>query len=447
METIVPIKPLYLPEAGSDIIEIGEAPIEIRTDKQTIKATGRAQISLQPKFMLSVTADLSETLERGFALFDRGPVDFKFGSSTGFERANVKSVNLNSDGLLKTVLTPSPQRMVQGEEDQPLVNLIFHVINFPRFSGLGSDSQDIHHATSPNGWRLLGRVVLADPPWQVEIQEMPETKAITEKLDETSGYGITHVGQVNRQDSRPFTAKEASNVLYDLHNFLGFANGAWSPPALVVGFDAAGRRVYEQWGSRICTPWEVHRRWFDVHHCEFLRVLYPGFCLLLHDPVVGKAVRTALYWYLRSNRGGEGAGIDSGIILSQAGLEGLTAAYLEANGIPLATESRAANNLRETLSLLDIPTKIPEALKILTDGQSQGAWDDGPHALTRVRNELTHPKNRLPFKVGNAVYETWSLSQWYIELIILRLAGYNGEYSNRLAARWVGQIEAVPWKK
>jgi hypothetical protein len=447
METVVPIKPLYLPEEGSDLIELGEAPIEIRADKDSIKAFGRAQIHLQPKFMLSITADLAATLGNGFALFDAGSVDFRFGSSVGFERANVQSTNLSSDGQLKVVLTPNPQKMVQGQENQQLASLLFHVINFPRFFGSGPDSQDIRHATSQSGWRLLGRVILGDALWLIELQEMPETQSVTEKLKETSGYGITHVGQIKRQDSAPFTSKEANNVLQDLHNFPGFANGAWSPPVLVVGFDAAGRRVYEQWGIRICTPWEVHRRWLDVHHGEFLRILYPGFCSLLNDPAMGRAVRAALYWYLRSNRGGEGAGIDSGIILSQAGLEELTAAYLEANGVPLATESRAANNLRETLSRLGIPTKIPDVLKILTDGKAQGGWDDGPQALTRVRNELTHPKNRLPFKVGNAVYETWNLSQWYIELIILKLAGYSGEYSNRLAARWVGQVEAVPWKE
>ena len=199
---------------------------------------------------------------------------------------------------------------------------------------------------------------------------------------------------------------------------------------------------YEQWGSRICTPWEVHWRFFDTHHAEFLRALYPGFRALLHDHAMGDAVSTALYGYLRSNRGGEGAGIDSGVILSQASLERLTIAYLEAQGVSLA---KTAANLRETLLRLDISTTIPNALTRLAKGAGEAGWKDGPHALTSVRNELTHPKKRLPFKVGDVVYEAWNLSQWYIELIILRLAGYDGEYGNRLTERWVGQVEPVPW--
>jgi hypothetical protein len=436
METVSPIRPLYLPEEGSDLIELGEAPIEIRTAGETFQTLGRATVRVQPKFTLLITVDLAE------GWIDLGPVDIRYGSSVGFGRASVLQVNRDFGKPSKAELVPNPERLVQGRDDHPLATLLFHVINFPRFFESGANSQSISHSTSSNGFVMLGRVVLVDSPWQIELQEMRETKAIAEKLRKTSGFGITHVGQLKRQDGKPFTAKEADEVLSDLHSFLGFANGAWSPPVLMVGFDAAGERVYEQWGSRICTPWEVHWRCFDTHHAEFLRALYPGFRTLLHDPAMGDAVRTALYWYLRSNRGGEGAGIDSGVILSQATLERLTIAYLEAQG---AFVAKTAANLRETLSRLGIPTTIPKALTSLAKGASEAGWKDGPHAITSVRNELTHPKKRLPFKVGSVVYETWNLSQWYIELIILRLAGYDGEYGNRLVKRWAGQVEPVPW--
>jgi hypothetical protein len=79
------------------------------------------------------------------------------------------------------------------------------------------------------------------------------------------------------------------------------------------------------------------------------------------------------------------------------------------------------------------------------DGQRRGFWADGPEAITRVRNELVHPKGRLPIKVGSVVPDTWRLAQQYIELLILRLAGYRGEFSNRLTAKWIGEVEKVPW--
>jgi hypothetical protein len=94
---------------------------------------------------------------------------------------------------------------------------------------------------------------------------------------------------------------------------------------------------------------------------------------------------------------------------------------------------------------LGIPLAIDSVLTNLANGQQKGCWQDGPEAITRIRNELVHPKNKLPIKIGTVIPDTWNLAQWYIELIILGLAGYGGEYSNRLSARWTGEVETVPW--
>ncbi|NEV02434.1 hypothetical protein [Bradyrhizobium uaiense] len=192
---------------------------------------------------------------------------------------------------------------------------------------------------------------------------------------------------------------------------------------------------------RIGTPWESCRGWFDRNCGQALSVVYPGFCALLRDSVMGRAVNRTLYWYLRSNRGGDGSGIDSGIILSQAALELLASAYLEAQKIKMPARGRTADQLREVLRRLGIPVAIPDALAGLQEGQRQNCWQDGPEAITRIM----HPRRKLPIKLGAVVPNAWSLARWYTELLILRLSGYSGQYSNRLEARWVGEVEDVPW--
>jgi hypothetical protein len=42
--------------------------------------------------------------------------------------------------------------------------------------------------------------------------------------------------------------------------------------------------------------------------------------------------------------------------------------------------------------------------------------------------------------------EAWKLGMWYIELSLLRICGFTGEYGNRLQSRWLGVVEPVPWK-
>ena len=36
-------------------------------------------------------------------------------------------------------------------------------------------------------------------------------------------------------------------------------------------------------------------------------------------------------------------------------------------------------------------------------------------------------------------------SEWYVELVLLHMLSFQGEYSNRIKHRWVGEIERVPW--
>ena len=435
------------PEADS--VSLCEAEIQLKAGSEVIQGSGRAMLQLQPKLTLMVHAEFLQSPETAFAAFD-GPdqVEFKFGGGFQSTKAIAASLTLDADESSATALAeliPNPQRMRRGQPNEPITRLVFHVANFPNFLGAAGPSGDFILRTPAGGQKRMGNAVLADPPWTIQLQSMIETDKTIEKLNRSGGYGITHIAQLTRADGQTFAADDAENMLQRVYLFLSFARGAWAPVVLNVGFDTTGNRVYENWGVRIGTPWESCRGWFDRSRGQALGAVYPGFCALLRDPTMGRAVNRTVYWYLRSNRGGDGSGIDSGIILSQAALELLVSAYLEAQNIKMPARSRAADQLREVLSRLGIPVAIPDALAGLQEGQRQNCWQDGPEAITRIRNELMHPKRKLPIKLGAVVPNAWSLAQWYIELLILRLSGYSGQYSNRLEARWVGEVEDVPW--
>ena len=148
---------------------------------------------------------------------------------------------------------------------------------------------------------------------------------------------------------------------------------------------------------------------------------------------------------MRSNRAGDSAGIDGGLVLSQAALERLAVAVLHKNG--LATRGKVAERMRRALRHLGIPTAISQATPRLYSGKRRQLWIDGPGAVTKIRNELVHPASRLGAKPGSYFFEAWQLAQWYVEMMLLRMAGYDGFYSNRLRARWIGQVEPVPWAR
>ena len=66
------------------------------------------------------------------------------------------------------------------------------------------------------------------------------------------------------------------------------------------------------------------------------------------------------------------------------------------------------------------------ALKQFTQNEPK----DGPNALTRLRNGYTHHEV-MEFD-EEVKYQAWKLALWYIEIVILRLSGYTGKYSNRV---------------
>ena len=73
---------------------------------------------------------------------------------------------------------------------------------------------------------------------------------------------------------------------------------------------------------------------------------------------------------------------------------------------------------------------------------------DAPNALMEMRNYLVHPEHKYhPVDFRPAIHETWKLGLWYLELSLLKLCEYSGEYHNRLTSEWVDQIEYVPWKE
>jgi hypothetical protein len=83
------------------------------------------------------------------------------------------------------------------------------------------------------------------------------------------------------------------------------------------------------------------------------------------------------------------------------------------------------------------------------------SWSDGPEILVGLRNALVHPtvekRRRLEVALEGvfdwAYFEASALSLWYLELLLLSLFDYRGEYSNRLVlSGFRGQeVERVPW--
>jgi hypothetical protein len=184
-------------------------------------------------------------------------------------------------------------------------------------------------------------------------------------------------------------------------------------------------------------------------HGELLSEAFPGFLALWEDTRWHTPLWKAIYWYLLAN----GSNSDAALILAQTALELLawTCCVEDRKMISAdAFEPRglsAADKLRLLASALELPLEIPSSLSAL-HGRPGKKWQDAPDAITGTRNVLVHPHAKVPVPEG-AYYEAANLSLWYLEMILLRLSGHRGKYSNRLAPspRYTGCVESVPWAK
>lgn len=316
-----------------------------------------------------------------------------------------------------------------------LQSVSFGVLNFQEFFG----GEDILLDDGHGGGQRLGASRLSANGWHVDLTALPNLKESVQTMKTEGGYAVTHLGTLSRSDGSTFTVKAAESILEAVRLFLSYARGAFCSPVLHEGIDRDGNKVWEKWGSHMVAPWGYAPSWFDTMNSHLLSEVFPGFWNRLNDPAWEETIRTVLYWYLRSNTHGQGPGVDGGLVLTQAALERLSHAYLGRNLRPVSKQ------IRKALEHMRIPTNVPRSCRELRTLARAHGWQNSPHAMTEVRNELVHPRQSYGGLPSGSYYEAWNLGQRYIELMLLRLFGHRGYHANRLTQRWRGQVVRVPW--
>ncbi len=338
-------------------------------------------------------------------------------------------------------MVPEPGGICAGDaEARTICRLVFHVLNFHGFDG---DRWVVHrNGTEQTG--LSGEDMVV-PGWNVVLQQLPGTEEAIKALDATGGYAITHVGEIRREDSSPFTGKDATALLEALHYYLSFARGLWSPPILHIGFDSAGERVWQRWDGHVATSWTYASSWYGGGCPGLLGQVFARFLAKWGEPTWREPLRDAIYWYLASNSGRMS---DNSIILTQAALELLSWVYAVKERKLISPRgfrnAWASDKLRLLLVSLGIPTPIPDETPKLAELAADAKWLDGPQAFTAIRNSIIHPDPGTLSASHDAIVEARQLGLWYLEVALLKLFGHTGKYGNRLKRGRVGEVEDLP---
>jgi hypothetical protein len=448
-----PIQPVHWQTAPNASIALGtfQASFSGKSNNRTDVVSGEAHLRFAPKekLQLVIPAPPQKTLARKFfrALTETGGKQVRLRLRNYGTDFDVFCTSLSSD---QDIFTPTQIPMQVFKPVDTITHAIFHLLNWPEFRG--PENYVLMSGVPPlQGATNCGRFTLYVDGWTITVAATGQTKDAIKAIGEAGGACITHVGQIQRPDLKPFSTSQLFEVLTTLQYFFSFMLGRWSSPSLTVGFNSSRERVYEEWGTRRCADgnWSGAQSCFDVHHADMFAAVAPGFWKVWSSKVWRRPLTETIYWYLNANRGGSGLGVDAALLFTQAALELLSWTHCVIDRKMVSADAfkprglSAADKLRLLISSLGIPMEIPQSLSSLHAKRGK-KWEDSMDAITELRNGLVHPGSDKEFPEG-AFYDAWRLSMWYLDLVLLRLCSYGGEYANRIRERYVGQVEPVPW--
>ena len=418
---------------------------------------GEVRLDLLPKAKINL-----------YGYFEGGPVqdesaspEFKDGTFFSIDGHQIEGFPISHDVCMENVIwrpKSEPILGVVGDESTQMSQLTFHLFNFVDFNGTwhtweqsGTMKQLIHH------------IDLVSDEWKIELKSLISTQENFKILKEVGGYQLTHIGGIQRSGGAPFSGKEAYACLKALRFFLSFVKGGWCEPVCAVGFDGTGNRVWECW-SAPREPWCELISWFDCYSGDQMAALFPCFIKKWANDDWAETLHEVIWWYMIANDSSRG--IDAGIILTQAAIERLSYEYVVKEK-QLLTKNKfnklaASEKFCSLFSSVGLPSDIPKAtpklcqyakkikdkkIKAEEEIKAEGIkCASAPHVLTKIRNSLVHPENKLRRQFVEVYYEAWNLYLWYLEMSVLAVCGYSGTYLNRLKLQCY-RSEDVPWKK
>ena len=391
-------------------------------DGQSVQTPVRAVLRLSPRLGLNIESD------------DLPPLIFKKErfriSLENGARIEVIVGSYNLGGRIKGTLVPVTQPCLMMDKKRPLRSVEFSILNFPRFFGQQDQWIEVNEKN-----QRRGAARLQAGPWLIKITAVPNLDEVRKTLKADGGCAVTHTGLITRPGGGAFCVKDVSDLLSGLRAFLSFARGASCGIANVEGKDRSGEQSWVRWGSQHVKDSDNARSWLTtVDGGDVLTKVFPGFWQRFADETWRESIARSIDWYLNSNE----SAMHVGVILTQAALERLSFQILGRN----SGDGKSARILvRKALEKLSLEAQIPPSCPELEELRRVNSWDDAPHTLVKIRNDLVHPENRHGSISLSTNYEAWSLGQWYIELMLLKLFDYQGSYWNRLTQ----ELERAPW--
>lgn len=446
-----PIAPIVETQTSNAPLVLHEGRVRLfANDKIAASGTGSISLHWQPTPSLWYTVKPASNQLEVFEPLVSGPfkLGVRFDDFPGTTE-NTDVSGLETIGLLRSDFSHRFKQGFTHSLGQPLTKIVFHVANCVPFFGtaVGSATQ------SEKGFQastVNGRCQFNTDGWNVTLDRTPQADDLVKELDDEPGYGLTHVGEICRSDGSSFLGPDAKNLLENLAYLLSFCSGRWCGPLLAYGFNENEDCIWVDWHVGRLDPWKTQWNWFPLLDEKTLPYLAPRFLDKMAEAVWNQPLRVAISWYLDALNPST---VDTGVVLGQVGLELLAWTQL-VHSRKLYTKNEfekltASEKIAELLTRANVSTAIPSVYNNLEKYAVSINKGTGPDVFVRLRNALVHGSDVQKYlgAGGDARVEAWLLGIGYLELAIMNLTGYAGQYYNRATpVRDAAVYEDVPWK-
>jgi hypothetical protein len=431
-----PIAPIYPFQAAGESILLYDGKSYVGDSSADCSVTLRLSPSIE------LTWETKPNGNIGDRQIGRGQV----GIDTAFGRRTIELIRQAPDrGIANNF------EFFEGETPPVLDRLVVHWLNLPHIAP--NEGVTVVAEERP---RLVLRRTDRIGGWLVTTDARQDIADVHDEIQRLDSIAITHVSEVRSADGESFTPDAVSRLLGSLQFGLSFGLGRWVAPALPVGFDRDGRRVWERWSSWFCDPGvRFGDGWLYCRDGSALSEAMNCVSAAFDDEWAAARIwRPLLAMAIQSNRVGR---IEQRIMTLHAALELATWVGLRIDRQMSQSKWRrlnsAAGRLRHLLTACGIETVIAEAElpnlarfvenELLLDrAAGKVATVDGPEAVARVRIIVIHPEpptrldsaNEHRQQLAEAAYmDAWQLSRYYLTLLILHRLKYEGKYQPHLS--------------
>jgi hypothetical protein len=293
---------------------------------------------------------------------------------------------------------------------------------------------------SEEGWEQ-GQLSFSLPGWTLRL-----VKANPDSTIKTDFTYLVHAVPART----PIDEKEIQRLVRRVFLLLRLVGSGGIGIGPRVGMTHDGEVVWASWGASRSEP--AGQRWCpDQQVLTAVPVLAKGIAALAKDDGLEACVDRAVSLLLATNSPGV---LDVKVPVACTGLELLAWAVLQHRQwlTPEALNGLTAGARARLLMMwAGIPIELPGDYKSLAArrgriGQPAMA---GPELIYEIRNRLIHPPKKLSdpeWPAWEEQFEALQLANWYLELAVLRVLGYDDNYASRLKANsWAGAVEPVPW--